>query len=141
MAVALDVTIAPLVDLWGFGPEPERGREPSGEELAAARARVGLGRLEVRDEPPALRKHHPALCVDLSAVAKGFAVDALAELLEVVGATDFLVEVGGEVRAHGERPGGGGWRLAIERPEPDGRAVQVSALSCLTSTQYVKTGL
>jgi len=115
---ALDPTVGPLVALWGFGPGPARTVPPADGELALALARVGVGALALRDEPPALRKARADLALDLSAVAKGFAVDALALRLEEGGIERFLVEVGGELRARGEGPGGGPWRVGIERPAP-----------------------
>jgi len=115
---AFDPTVAPLVDLWGFGPGPARAAPPGDAELTAALARVGFADLALRDEPPALRKTRADLALDLSGVAEGFAVDALARRLEARGVERFLVEVGGELRARGEGPGGGPWRVGIERPTP-----------------------
>jgi Na+-translocating ferredoxin:NAD+ oxidoreductase RnfA subunit len=89
-----------------------------GNGIGYALARVGVGALALRDEPPALRKARADLALDLSAVAKGFAVDALALRLEERGIERFLAEVGGELRARGEGPGGGPWRVGIERPAP-----------------------
>ena len=121
---ALDISIGPLVDAWGFGPAGTRGRTPSPEELAAARARTGLDQLERRDRPPALRKRIPGLQLDLSAIAKGHGVDRVALVLEGLGVTDYLVEVGGDLRTRGRRPDGNAWRIGIERPDPADRAVQ-----------------
>jgi thiamine biosynthesis lipoprotein len=115
---AFDPTLAPLVELWGFGPGPARNAPPSDAALGATLARVGVGNLALRDEPPALRKTRADLALDLSGVAKGFAVDALATQLEQSGVERFLVEVGGELRARGEGPGGGPWRVGIEWPAP-----------------------
>lgn len=115
---AFDPTVAPLVALWGFGPGPARVAPPGGPELAAALERVGLAELALRDDPPALRKARADLALDLSGVAAGFAVDALARCLEEHGVRRFLVDVGGELRARGEGPGGGPWRVGIEEPAP-----------------------
>jgi thiamine biosynthesis lipoprotein len=91
-------------------------------------------------EEGAAAKRHPELEVDLSAIAKGFGVDQVARALADRGFADFLVEVGGEVRAHGVRPDGRPWRLAVERPEPDGRAayavVSLADLAMATSGDY-----
>jgi thiamine biosynthesis lipoprotein len=121
---AFDVTVGPLVDLWGFGPEPRPDEPPSGEQIAAARERVGYGRLHTRSAEPALRKDQSDLRVDLSAIAKGYAVDQLAEHLESREVGDYMVEIGGEVRVLGEHPSGRPWRIGIERPITEGRAVQ-----------------
>lgn len=103
---AFDVTVAPLVGEFGFGAE----LAPADET-----AQVDFRLLEFREHPPALRKAAP-LQVDLSAIAKGFAVDRISERLGESGCTSALVEIGGEVRVFGPAPGGGAWRIAIESP-------------------------
>ena len=126
-AGAFDVTVHPLVAAWGFGADAYApGTAPVPADLAALRARVGFRLLELAPTAGAARKRHPQLQCDLSAVAKGFAVDLAAEALAGLGFGDFLVELGGEVRVGGERPGGGAWRVAIERPDSDAREVQAS---------------
>jgi thiamine biosynthesis lipoprotein len=120
---AFDVTAGPLVNLWGFGPEPRPARAPSDGELRAARAATGYGRLEVRATPPALRMPAGKRYVDLSGIAKGFAVDALAEQLEARGIADYLVEVGGELRAGGRRSRGEPWKIGLEQPIAGGRTL------------------
>ena len=121
---ALDVTVGPLVNLWGFGPDPIPDEVPDAAAVASARERVGYEMLAYRLQPPALRKARPDLYVDLSAIAKGYAVDRAAAALERHGATDYLVEVGGELRSRGRSPRGDGWRVAIERPIPGQRTVE-----------------
>jgi thiamine biosynthesis lipoprotein len=113
---AFDVTVGPLVNLWGFGPAGRAGETPTDSAIAESQARVGHLRLEVRLEPPALRKRRPDVYVDLSAIAKGFAVDEVGKLLERHAVRSYLVEIGGEVRTRGRKPDGGGWRIGIERP-------------------------
>ena len=113
---AFDVTVGPLVNLWGFGPAGRADEMPTDEAIAECQARVGYTRLEVRQEPPALRKRRADVYVDLSAIAKGFGVDEVAKLLERHAVRSYLVEIGGEVRTRGRKPDGGGWRIGIERP-------------------------
>jgi thiamine biosynthesis lipoprotein len=120
---AFDVTIGPLVELWGFGPEDTGDRVPDAAAIDARRARVGYANLDVRREPPAIRKHAPGLHVDLSAIAKGYAVDRLAGLLETRGIANYLVEIGGELRGRGHNPAGEPWRIGIERPTAGERSV------------------
>jgi thiamine biosynthesis lipoprotein len=108
--------VAPLVALWGFGPGPRRLAPPSPAAVREALERVGATALSVRRDPPALRKARPELSVDLSAAAKGFAVDRVARALETAGAERFLVAIGGELRARGDGPGGGPWAAAVEEP-------------------------
>ena len=82
---AYDITVAPLVDLWGFGSDGFEDRVPSNEEIVRARARTGYDRLELRTLPPALRKLDPGLTINLSSIAKGYGVDVLAAYLEGLG--------------------------------------------------------
>lgn len=120
---AFDVTVGPLVNLWGFGPGAGSDVVPTAEELQAALTRVGYHKLGVRDRPPALKKEIADLYVDLSAIAKGYGVDQVAGLLEALGIQDYLVEIGGELRGSGSKVNGEPWRIAVERPDPEGRAV------------------
>jgi thiamine biosynthesis lipoprotein len=121
---AFDITVGPLVNLWGFGPEPRHDRVPSEEAIAQARERVGYWRLHAREEPPALKKDRADLYVDLSASAKGYGVDQLAALAETAGIHNYLVSIGGEIRARGHNGQGQHWTIAIEQPAPDRRAVE-----------------
>jgi thiamine biosynthesis lipoprotein len=116
---AFDPTLGPLVELWGFAAEQPRRLPPEAAALERARARTGAGAVEVRGEPPALRKRIPDLALDLSAIAKGFGVDAVAERLAALGAGRFLVEIGGELRCAGAGPHDGAWHVAIERPRAE----------------------
>ena len=86
--------------------------------------RVGFRQVEVRASPSALRKHNPEAHVDLSAIAKGFAVDEIARLLDERQIRSYLVEIGGELRAHGSKPDGSPWKIAIEQPLPGERSIQ-----------------
>ena len=125
---AFDPTVGPLVELWGFGEGPRPDRVPTGEELAAARQFVGYQKLHARREPPALRKDLPGLRVTLSAVAKGHGVDRVAERLEAAGVTDYLVEIGGELRAAGAKAGGVPWTAGVETPIDDVTGARREAL-------------
>lgn len=115
---AFDVTVGPVVNLWGFGPERRPTSPPAAALLAAARARVGYRLLEFAGDPPRVRKARPDVYVDLSAIAKGYAVDRLADWLVQTGHADFLVEVGGEIRSRGRRADGAPWQVGVARPEP-----------------------
>ncbi len=125
---AFDVTVFPLVQLWGFGPGGKKGRVPSDAEISAALRRVGWQKLHARLDPPALRKDLPDLAVDLSALCPGYASDCLGELLEARGVKDYLVEVGGEFRACGNGTLGPGWRVGVERPPRAGDLQSPSAV-------------
>lgn len=125
---AYDVTVGPLIDLWGFGSRGMDDRVPDRAAIDEAKAVVGAGSLGWDRASRQLSK--PAgLRIDFSSIAKGYAVDRLASLLKVAGLEDFLVEIGGEIRASGERPGGGAWRLAVESPRREtGGIIEVLAL-------------
>ena len=136
-----DVTIAPLVNLWGFGSEGYSGdRVPADEEIATARAKTGQRRLELKDTPPAIRKQTAGIALDLSSIAKGYGVDVLAEYLESVGTVDYLVDIGGDLRANGRSQRGDIWRIAIEKPVSGQRSVQrvveITDFSIATSGDY-----
>ncbi|WP_394150693.1 FAD:protein FMN transferase [Vibrio maritimus] len=119
---ALDVTVGPLVNLWGFGPEARPEVVPSDEELAKRKAQTGIQHLSATDTT--LKKDLHGLYVDLSTIAKGWGVDVLADYLDRVGIEDYMVEVGGEMRLKGLNREGVKWRIAIEKPSIDERSVQ-----------------
>jgi len=110
----LDITVGPLVNLWGFGPGHRPEKVPSDELLANTRLRVGLKNLHLNGNK--LSKDIPNLYVDLSTTAKGYGVDVVAELIEANGIHNYLVEIGGELRVKGFKHTGELWAIAIERP-------------------------
>ena len=112
-AGAFDPTVGPLVDLWGFGPVPTDDLVPSDEQIAQALATVGYQHLSI--DMQIISKAAP-IRLDLSAVAKGYAVDQVADLLEMLALPDYLVEIGGETRLGGSNPKGQPWRIAVEMP-------------------------
>lgn len=114
----LDVTVTPLLRLWNFGGDAKKGAAlapPSREAIAAAQTLVGSQRLEVRLDPPALKKTIAGVEVDLSSIAPGYAVDLIIEKLRALGFANAMVEIGGEVRAVGARPDGKPWRIGVEK--------------------------
>ena len=113
---AFDVTVGPLVNLWGFGPDDAIVEPPDQVELDAALSNVGFSNLQTRCATPALRKNKQQLYVDLSGWAKGYAVDQLAMLLDENLLTDYLVEIGGELSARGLNAQRQKWAVAIEQP-------------------------
>ncbi|MDT8428181.1 MAG: FAD:protein FMN transferase [Pseudomonadales bacterium] len=125
---AFDVTVGPLVNRWGFGPQEHSNNElriPSENEINSLLLQVGYEYLEISTDPPALKKQRD-IYVDLSGIAKGYAVDKAAELLEAEGIVNYFVEIGGELRIRGQKPGQSNWVPAMERPEDT--APQVHAL-------------
>ena len=120
---ALDVTIGPLMRIWGFNPQRQLVEGlPNQEQIQEVLTRVGAQHLQVRSKDrSALQKTVDGLEIDLSAIAKGYAVDQLVVLLKRAGAAGGLVEIGGEVRTWGHRPDGRLWRVGIENPLVAGR--------------------
>lgn len=117
---AFDVTVAPLIDLWGFGAagRPSAGRRgdlPDDAAIAAARAAVDYRQLELHPAEALARKRRP-LRIDVNGIAQGYTVDCIADILAARGYRNFLVEVGGELRVAGTRAAGAPWRIGIERP-------------------------
>jgi thiamine biosynthesis lipoprotein len=132
--------VGPLVNLWGFGNSGDRNTPPSQQEIDEVMKRVGYQQLDSRTMPPALRKSIAGLQIDLSSIAKGWAVDEIAALLRAKGVMNFLVEIGGELRAQGEKAPGRPWQIAVERPSYDTRSVQriiaLNDIAMATSGDY-----
>ena len=121
---AFDITVGPLVNLWGFGPPGRKGEVPNQEKVNITLKKVGSRHLQSRLTPPSLKKNIVDLYLDLSGIAKGFGVDHLAEYLESIGITDFLVDIGGEMKTRGHKRDGMPWKIAIERPIIDNQEIQ-----------------
>lgn len=116
-----DLTIKPLFDLWGF-----RGDAltiPSDSTLLATLKQIGMEKLEVVDETH-LRKKQADLKIDLSSIAQGYSVERISTFLAQQGISNYLVEIGGELKTNGYKPGLQPWRIALERPLPDERTMQ-----------------
>lgn len=124
-AGAFDPTIAPLVNLWGFGPEFREESIPSERAIAEARAKLGFDEVSISENPSLLGKRRE-ITLDYSAIAKGYAVDQVAIYLETRGFQHFLMEVGGEILVSGQRAEGRPWRIGIETPESGPRSVYQS---------------
>ena len=134
---AFDPTVGPLVDLWGFGPSTAGG-VPRDEALADARARTGLAAVFVDRGRSALRKEDDRIALDLCGIAKGYAVDRVAAALDAAGLEDYLVDVGGELRARGRAPHGGPWRVGVERPAAGG--VEIGCVLALDAGAVATSG-
>jgi len=117
---ALDVTVGPLVELWGFGRDKHE-RIPSSVEIEQVRAHVGLDKISILNQQ--VTKLDGATQIDLSAIAKGFAVDQITERLIELGHANMMVEVGGEIVARGTNIRGDVWRFGIEVPTEGERSV------------------
>lgn len=140
-AGAFDITVAPLVAAWGFGPgngKPWSTPEP--ELLDALRADSGYEKVQVRMQPPALRKNAAGVQLDLNAIAPGYTVDLIAQRLSAMGIGHYMIDLGGEVRVQGHNLQGDAWQIAVERPVDDEAEpyaiVQLTDLAVTVSGEY-----
>lgn len=119
---ALDITIEPLVNLWGFGPNGKVLSAPSEEKIAEVKQHLGLDKIVVSET--AINKVNDTVTLNLNAIAKGYGVDEVAKLLESKGIVNYLIEVGGELRVAGKKVNSTDWVVAVEKPNADKRLVQ-----------------
>lgn len=136
---AYDVTVGPLVNLWGFGPAGIVLEPPAEQEITGLMERVGQDKLRVDGEGSRVKKL-AELYLDFSSIAKGFAVDEVARWLSGEGVENFLVEVGGEMRVSGLSGRGDAWRVAIEQPDSGSvgiaQAIRLPNAGVATSGDY-----
>ncbi|MGY2182783.1 FAD:protein FMN transferase [Pseudomonas agarici] len=134
---AYDLTVEPLMNLWGFGPQGRKEQVPQAAQLAEARQRVG--HLHLRVEAERLCKD-AAVRVDFDSIAAGYTVDRIAERLTAMGIESFLAEVTGELKAVGRKPDGSPWRVALEEPRDDRqvaqRVIDIDGYGVSTSGDY-----
>lgn len=137
---AFDITVAPLVNLWGFGFK--NSDNVTDQTVDSLLQFVGIDGVELVDGK--ITKTHPETMLDCSAIAKGYGVDAVGEYLESQGVKHYMVEIGGEVRVRGFNPRGENWSIGITRPDDDSTCVQndieevlrVTDLAMATSGNY-----
>jgi thiamine biosynthesis lipoprotein len=138
---AFDITVGPLVQAWGFAAvTPAAETVPGPGEIERLRAEVGFAKLDLVADGRSLRKTIPAVQLDVNGIAPGYAVDLIAERFDALGVRDYLVELGGEVRARGRSPRGRVWRVAVEAPWSGERKpyalVELDGLAISTSGDY-----
>lgn len=134
---AFDVTVGPLVNAWGFGP-PDQVEAPNDDQLATLLALTGADKLTLDAVNHSITKAADGVYCDLSAIAKGYAVDQVCDALAALGHADFMVEVGGEVRTAGLNASGQPWRIAIEKPVDQERVIH--GLVGLTNKSLATSG-
>lgn len=117
----LDITVGPLVELWGFGAQGRITHAPDDAQQEAVRAYVGIDKIVL--DGLALRKLEPRVAIDLSTIAKGYGVNRLAEILLAHGYQSFMVDIGGDMRVGAAKPSGL-WKIAVEKPVSTERSVQ-----------------
>lgn len=135
-----DLSIKPLFELWGF--KGDKLTIPSDAMVLKTLSRIGMEKLEEVDETH-LRKKQADLKIDLSSIAQGYSVESISRVLEKMGVTNYLVEIGGELKTSGHKPGSQAWRIAVERPLPGEQTMQKiitmpidSPTSVMTSGTY-----
>lgn len=138
---AFDVTVGPLVNLWGFGPDPTKFAAPDDALIQERLNKIGYNYLSIKEEESlAVKKTMPDLYVDLSAIAKGYTVDQVGLLLEKNGITDYMVEIGGEIRVRGKNASSEPWHIAIEQPTSNERVIEkvvgITDIAMATSGDY-----
>ncbi|MEL6531932.1 MAG: FAD:protein FMN transferase [Pseudomonadota bacterium] len=136
-----DLTLGPLIELWGFGERTAESPVPSAEAIEAALAITGQSdTLTLEAAPARLTKAFPETTVYLAAIAKGYGVDAVAATLAGLGVENYLVEIGGDLITAGTNPDGRPWRIGIERPELASQRIEqlvdISGLAMATSGDY-----
>ena len=137
---AFDITVGPLVNLWGFGPVKKKPVIPSREIIERTRAKTGYAKIKLGLDPDYIQKSQPDLYLDLSGIAKGYGVDQVAAYLDTLAIKNYMIEVGGEVKAKGAKADGTSWRIGIEKPVSDQRRVeriiQLDNMGMATSGDY-----
>ena len=136
---AFDITVGNLVNLWGFGPDINLYAIPDEERLQATLKESGHSKVKVQLSPPRIMKAHSSVYIDLSGIAKGYAVDQIAELLGDSGCPNHLVEIGGEIRSGGVKRENTSWNIGIERPISGERSVQ-KAIKTRDTTAMATSG-
>jgi len=135
---AFDITVGPLVNLWGFGPRGMVDEPPSDDAIAALMDVTGFEKLHADCSRSAVKKDVEDLMIDMSAIGKGYAADNVAALLVSLGFDSFLVEVGGELSIRGMNAKGKPWAIGIEAPLPNAR--KPHAVVHLTDTAMATSG-
>ena len=133
---AFDPTVAPLIDLWGFGAKRPKSF-PTQEAIDLARSKTGMQFIEAQTEPPSIRKTRPDLTLSLSAIAPGHGSDRLSEQFTKLGYPSHVVDIGGEVRTGIIKANGEKWRLGVESPFGEiHRVIELTEKSVSTSGNY-----
>jgi FAD:protein FMN transferase len=121
-----DVTLGPLIELWGFGPRKPEDPVPSDDDIASALKFVGqMDTLKLDPDASTISKTAAEVGINLSAIAKGFGIDAVAAKLKALGIENYMVEIGGDLVAAGNNEKGEAWKIGIEKPEPGEKTVEL----------------
>lgn len=136
---AFDITLGPLINLWGFGPDRKPVKIPSEEEIDRVKGKIGYKKISTKNDPPAASKDDPEIYCDLSGIAKGYGVDTVASFLDSHGFYNYLVEIGGEISVRGKNASGIEWRLGVLAPDGSNdvkKIISIGDLAMATSGDY-----
>jgi thiamine biosynthesis lipoprotein len=136
---AWDATVNPLVDLWGFGRAGRQRTVPQKHQIAALRPKIGFANIQIAASG-ALVKKNTFVTLDLSSIAKGYGVDQVAQIIHGSGFDSYLVEIGGEIFASGQRADGKLWRIGISRPRKDAALNDVYKIVDLNNQGFATSG-
>lgn len=139
---AFDPTVKPLIDVWGVGADPphQHGRRPPPTRLVqAALDSIGLQKIDV-SLPGHILKTASGVRLDFGGVAKGYAVDQVAGILQKQGIKNFLVDIGGDILASGKNPTGEHWRVGVNLPDPDAGLEEVLMVLCIKDRAVATSG-
>jgi FAD:protein FMN transferase len=133
-----DVTVGPLVNVWGFGPDEMSLSPPDDAVIKDKLNQIGYQHLKLKDDGLFVKKDILGLYVDLSGIAKGYGVDQVGLLLEHLGLMDYMVEIGGEIRVKGKNNQGKPWQIAVEKPTAEKRTIE--KVLAITDTGMATSG-
>jgi FAD:protein FMN transferase len=137
---AFDITVGPLVNLWGFGPDPITRKIPDDSLLQAIKQHTGYKKIKLETSTKQILKSDPAIYIDLSGIAKGYAVDKIASYLDKHNIQNYLVEIGGELLGKGHNANHQAWQIGIEQAKSLERSVQriinLNNIAMATSGDY-----
>jgi len=137
---AYDITVGPLVNLWGFGPDFNEDSVPSDDSIQQALLKVGYQHIVLDSDSKRVQKLKDDIYIDFSSIAKGYGVDKVAELLNLNGYENYMVEIGGEMFVRGVNGQGANWRIAVEKPDASTRSIHkvinVTNTAIATSGDY-----
>lgn len=136
---AWDGSIYPLVKLWGFGISERKSRIPPKEEIAGLLRDVGFNNIDLVDGRYLLKKK-ASISIDLASIAKGYAVDKVAELIKKEDIKNFFVEIGGEVYTSGLRKDGQCWRIGVNRPRKGASYDEIYTIVKLKDKAFATSG-
>lgn len=138
---AFDMTVAPLVNAWGFGFKNRQ--DLTDTQIDSIRQFVGYDKLSFNAKAtPSLRRNDPRVTIDCGAIAKGYGVQCVAQMLEKKGCSNFMVEIGGEVVVKGNNPDGKKWTLGITKPvdDPQGQQTELQETIAITDRAVATSG-